>query len=123
VSARAGLLAAEALVETGQFSLAVPLLADPAAAQLPRWEWVTHRWLALQAGRRLVSADPTAKGTLGGSRIRRLTAFWKAEAAAGARRSAPGLRRRARRAVRAPVRRRASGFGPDSRRAPSGAQS
>lgn len=82
VAARARLLAAEALVETGQFSLAAPLLADPAAAQLPHWEWVTHRWFALQAGRPLSSADPTAKGTLGGSRIRRLAAYWRAEGAA-----------------------------------------
>jgi len=80
--ARAGVLAAEALVELGRFTDAQVLLAEPELRAQPRFEWVWRR-LALLRSRNGNEVLESTFITLGSTtRGRRVAAYWRAAALA-----------------------------------------
>ncbi|MDD5562627.1 MAG: lytic transglycosylase domain-containing protein [Thermoanaerobaculaceae bacterium] len=79
--ARGEVLEAEALVELGRFSDALPHLAGDAAAAQPRFEWVCRRLVMLQSREGRVWPAGIAVPARS-ERGRRLAAFWRALALA-----------------------------------------
>ncbi len=81
-TARADLLAAEALTELGRLGDAAAALERSVDKALPRWEWVWRRLVMLAAQRRGPAIAASVAEPSASTRVRHTVIFWRARRAA-----------------------------------------